>query len=164
MDQAAHYVLARYAKSLFRLWVRRSLLVLPSADKVNGWRQTLRITWLQMEGIISSKEQNYSLVQCRALFTRTACFKSSSMLRRAKESSAVKKKKERKKKDIKIRRGKWMEETWSVLSRDDSWVVPLRWCGGPECFTGCISTVPYAVPNESQDPVGPFGLCQRQPS
>lgn len=57
-----------------------------------------------MEGIISSKEQNYSLVQCRALFTRTACFKSSSTLRRAKESSAVKKKK-RKKKDIKIRRG-----------------------------------------------------------
>ena len=58
-------------------------------------------------------------------------------VRRAKESRAVKM-------DIKNGRGTgWMAEMWTMLLRNISWVLMLRWCGGLECFTGCISTVPF---------------------
>lgn len=62
-----HYVPAGYVQSLFRLWAPSSLLLLSTADKVSGRRQTFRITWLQMERIISSKAQKYSLAWCRVL-------------------------------------------------------------------------------------------------
>lgn len=41
----------------------RALSALSTADKGNGPRQTLSITWLQMERIISSKGQKCSLVR-----------------------------------------------------------------------------------------------------
>lgn len=63
----------RSARPLLTLWgwaeraclesESRALLALSTADKGNGPRQTLSITWLQMERIISSKGQKCSLVR-----------------------------------------------------------------------------------------------------
>lgn len=67
-DRVTNHVLARtFLLNLFRLWVSSSLLEFSTADNVNGWRQTFRMTWLQMERIISSKAQKDSLVWCRTL-------------------------------------------------------------------------------------------------
>lgn len=63
----------RSARPLLTLWgwaeraclesESRALSALSTADKGNGPRQTLSITWLQMERIISSKGQKCSLVR-----------------------------------------------------------------------------------------------------
>lgn len=51
-----------------------------------------------------------------------------------------------------------MKETWTMLQRNISWVLLLRWCGGPERFTGCVSTVPYTVPVKPRTPSGHLGF------